>query len=145
PLPLWLVAQLPEPSIACVLLVALGIGLVLLSFTLLGDEGGAGQGLLGVFFLSGALLPCFLGPPVLSPELWSGVLLAISAVCFGLQRRGPAIAAGLAALFFRELAAPYVAVCLILAVGQRRYRELGYWALGLIAYGAFYYLHVRQV
>ena len=145
PLPVWLVAQLPDQSVACVLLVALGIVLVLLSFTLLGDEGGAAQGLLGVFFLGGALLPCFLGPPVLLSELWSGILLAISAVCFGLQRRGPAIAAGLAALFFRELAAPYVVVCLVLAVGERRYREIAYWSLGLIAYAVFYYLHVQQV
>ncbi len=145
PLPVWLIAKLPDQSVACVLLVALGIVLVLLSFTLLGDEGGAAQGLLGVFFLSGALLPCFVGPPVLLSELWSGVLLAISAVCFGLQRRGPAIAAGLAALFFRELAAPYVAVCLALTLSERRFRELGYWALGLIAYGVFYYLHVQQV
>jgi hypothetical protein len=145
PLPVWLVAQLPDQLVACVLLVALGMALVLLSFTLLSDEGGASQGLLGVVFLSGALLPCFLGPPVLLSELWSGVLLAISAVCFGLQRRCPAIAAGLAALFFRELAAPYVAVCLALTLSERRFRELGYWALGLIAYGVFYYLHVQQV
>jgi hypothetical protein len=98
-----------------------------------------------VFFLAGALLPCFLGPPVLLSELWSGVLLAISAVCFGLQRRNFGIVAGLAALFFRELAAPYVLVCLALALSERRYRELVYWSFGLVAYCVFYYLHVQHV
>jgi hypothetical protein len=34
--------------------------------------------MLAVLLLSGALLPCFLGEPVLLSELWSGVLVALS-------------------------------------------------------------------
>ena len=145
PLPVWLIAQLPQLLAANVVLAGLGLVLVLLAFTLVADEGSPAQGLLCVVFLSGALLPCFLGEPVLLSELWSGVLLAISAACFGLRRHGWGVLFGLAALFLRELAAPYVVVCLVLAAGELRYRELGAWALGLIAYAAFYVLHVQQV
>jgi len=51
----------------------------------------------------------------------------------------------MAALFFRELAAPYCVVCVILACGGRRYRELSLWGLGLVAYAAFFAAHVWQV
>lgn len=145
PLPVWLVAKLPDPLMANVLLVATGLGLVVMGFGLLADEGGLGQGMLAVLFLSGALLPCFLGEPVLLSELWSGVLVALSAVLFGRERRWAAIAIGLAALFARELAAPYVVVCLALAVYERRYRELAAWGVGLAAYAVFYGFHILEV
>ena len=75
--------------------------------------------------LSGALLPCVLGDLFVMPELWSGVLIALSAVLFGLKRPTGGVIAGLAALFFRELAAPYCVLCVVLAAGERRYREIG--------------------
>ena len=78
-------------------------------------------------------------------ELWSGVLMALSAVCFGINRPVAGVVAGVAALFFRELAAPYVLVCVALAAGDRRYRELALWAAGLAAYAIFFALHVAQV
>ncbi len=145
PLPVWLIAMLPEPLVANVLLVGVALMLVVLSFALLADEGGTAQGLVGVLLLSGALLPCFLGEPVLLSELWSGLFVALSAVCFARERRAVAIGIGLAALFFRELAAPYVLVCIAQAAWERRFRELGYWGLGLAAYAAFYAWHVSQV
>ena len=145
PLPVWLVAKLPEPLVANALLVATGLVRVVMGFALLADEGGLGQGMLGVLLLSGALLPSFLGEPVLLSELWSGVLVALSAVCFGRERRRAAIAVGLAALFVRELAAPYVLVCIALAAYERRYRELAAWAVGLAAYAVFYGFHILEV
>lgn len=145
PLPVRLIAALPEPLVANVLLVAVSLALVVLSFALLADEGGIMQGFAGVLLLSGALLPCFLGEPVLLSELWAGVLVALSAVCLARDHRLPGIAIGVGALFLRELAAPYVLVCLALTTYERRYRELGLWALGLTAYAAFYAWHVTQV
>jgi hypothetical protein len=145
PLPVLLIATLPEPLVANVLLVAVSLALVVLSFALLADEGGPLQGFAGVLLLSGALLPCFLGEPVLLSELWAGVLIALSAVCFARNRCNTGVLIGLAALFFRELAALYVLVCLALAVHQRRHRELGLWSLGLVAYAIFYAWHLGQV
>jgi hypothetical protein len=53
--------------------------------------------------------------------------------------------AGVAALFFRELAAPYVLVCIGLAASDRRWRELAWWTAGLAAYAVFFAVHVWHV
>jgi hypothetical protein len=145
PLPVWLVAKLPELAMANVALGLAGLVLVLLSFKLLADEGTVNQGIVGVLLLAGALLPCLLGELVLVSELWSGVLLAISAVCFGIKRPVAGVVAGMAALFFRELAAPYCVICVALAGVERRYRELALWGIGLAAYAIFFGLHVAEV
>lgn len=145
PLPVWLVGKMPQLEMANILLGLTGALLALLSFGLLADEGGVNQGILVVLLLVGAILPVWLGKLVLLPELWAGVLLAVSAVCFGSQRRWLGLAAGLAALVFRELAAPYCVLCFALAARERRWRELAVWGLGLVGYAGFYVVHVGQV
>ncbi|HEV3138627.1 MAG TPA: hypothetical protein VGZ26_12000 [Pirellulales bacterium] len=144
PLPVWLIGILPG-ALGQGLLGLLAVALLCLSFELLADRGGVKQGLLGVALLSGALLPCVLGDLFVMPELWSGVLIALSAVCFGLKRRVAGVIVGLAALFFRELAAPYCVLCFGMAVWERRYRESVWWLLGFAAYAVFLGLHVWQV
>jgi hypothetical protein len=131
PLPVWLIAKLPDLFTAKLLLGLGAATLVWLAFQLLVNEGALGDGLLGVALLSGALIPCLLGDLLVMPELWAGVLLALSAVCFGLERRTAGVLAGIAALFFRELAAPYVLVCLAMSAHERRWRELAGWGAGL--------------
>jgi len=145
PLPVWLVGHLPDSAMANVILALAGLVLVLLSFQLLADEGSVNQAIVGVLLLAGALLPSLLGDLMLLAELWSGVLLAISAVCFGLKRPTAGVVAGLAALFFRELAAPYCVLCVVLALWERRDRELALWGAGLAAYAVFFGLHAAQV
>ncbi len=145
PLPMWLIAALPDMLTAKAILALLCLTLVLLSFQLLTDEGSTAEGLFGVALLTGAVLPSVLGDLLVMPELWSGVLVALSAVCFGTKRRAAGVAAGVAALFFRELAAPYVLVCLGVTLYERRGRELVWWTAGLVAYAVFVTLHVRNV
>jgi hypothetical protein len=145
PLPVWLLAVLPDLGIGNAILGACGLVLVCLSFSVLAEEGSLRSALLGVLLLSGALLPCLLGDLVVMSELWSGVLVALSAACFAKGRATAGVLAGISALFFRELAAPYVLVCMALAVSGRRYRELGTWCVGLAAYAVFFDIHVWQV
>ncbi|MGD9644126.1 MAG: hypothetical protein AB7U73_00410 [Pirellulales bacterium] len=145
PLPMWLIAQLPDVDAAKAVLGLSSLVLVWLAFRLVAEESSVGEGLLCVVLLSGALLPCILGNLLVMPELWSGLLIALSVVCFGLRFRGWGVAAGLAALFFRELAAPYVLICIGLAAYERRGRELGCWVAGLAAYGLFLVAHVSHV
>ncbi len=144
PLPVWLIGVLPD-SLGQGLLGLLALSLLCLSFELLADQCGVKQALLGVVLLSGALLPCILGDLFVMPELWSGLLIAISAVCFGLKRPSAGVIAGLAALFFRELAAPYCLLCLGLAVWERRYRESAWWLVGFTAYAVYFGLHAWSV
>jgi hypothetical protein len=145
PWPVALIAALPEMALAKAILGGLGVVLICLSFQLLAVEAGIKQALFGVGLLTGALMPCVLGDLCVLSELWSGVLIALSAVCFGLQRRGMGVLAGIAALFFRELAAPYCLACMALNSQERRWKEVGLWAVGLALYAVFYALHVRQV
>jgi len=145
PLPVWLIGILPDIMAANAILGAAGIVLVCLSFHLLACEAGLGAAYLAVALLSGALLPCLLGDLAVMSELWCGVFIALSAVCFGVQRPTAGVLAGMAAVFFRELAAPYCVLCVVLAVGDRRYRELALWGLGLVAYALFFAAHVWQV
>jgi hypothetical protein len=55
------------------------------------------------------------------------------------------LAAGLAALFFRELALPYCGVACLLAAWNRRWLEAAAWAAGIAAFFAFFAWHVGQV
>lgn len=145
PLPVWGIGLLPDISLARGLLGLLGLTLICLSFKWLADEDNVNEGLLAVLLLSGALLPCVLGDLVVMSELWAGVLIALSAVGFGLERRNLGIAAGIAALFLRELSAPFCLLCVLLALSERRYRELAYWTIGLAAYAVYFALHTWQV
>ena len=145
PLPVRLVALVPDARLAMALLAALSLVLVWASFALLVNEAGLRTALLPVVLLSGAILPCLLDNLVVMSELWSGVLIALSAALFGIRRPAEGVVAGIAALVFRELAAPYVLVCLALALHERRYRELACWGVGLAAYAVYLAAHVYQV
>jgi hypothetical protein len=101
--------------------------------------------LIGVLAQIGVLC-VVLAPAIrLQTEAWAGILIAISALAYTRQRWYIAAAVGITALFVRELAAPYCAVCALLAVRDRRVRELIIWALGGVAYAIFYGWHVLQV
>ena len=145
PLPVTLIAALPELAMAKVLLGLACAALVWLTFTFVADNASLAEGLFAAVLLLGALLPCLIGELLVMPELWSGVFVALSAVCLALGRRGWGVACGVVALFFRELAAPYVMVCMALALAARRPRELAGWLLGLAAYGVFYANHLAHV
>jgi hypothetical protein len=79
------------------------------------------------------------------PELWSGVLIGLSVCAYGTSRPRLGVAAGLAALFFRELAAPYCALCLALALWRRQRAEAALWLAGLAAYAVFFAAHANAV
>jgi hypothetical protein len=144
-LPMWLVARTPDPRLAQALLGAAALAVLLLGFDVMARESGVAQALLGGLALVGALLPCYLGDLHVAPELWSGVLIALSACGYVTDRRWLGVADGVAAIFFRELAAPWCLVCLVLAARERRWRELAAWAVGLAAYATWYALHVHTV
>ena len=93
----------------------------------------------------GAVLPCVLDELYVMHELWAGVLIALSVLAYGLRRNGWGIALGFAALVVRELAAPYCVVCCLIALNERRWREVSAWGAAAVAYGIWYAAHVAQV
>ncbi len=145
PLPVWLIGVLPDDAIGKVLLGAAAIGLILLAFSLAAREGTTAQGYGGTVLLIGALLPIALGDLFVMPELWSGVLVALSVAAYGCQRSRLGTLGGLAALFVRELAAPYCLVCFVMALVQRRRGETLAWLGGFAGYALYYAVHIAHV
>lgn len=78
-------------------------------------------------------------------EAWAGALIGLSVCAFALERRPIGVGLALAALFVRELTAPYCVACTIVALLERRWREVSAWAVGALAYAAYYAWHVAQV
>lgn len=78
-------------------------------------------------------------------EIWAGALVGLSVAAFGARLGGLGVALGLAALFVRELAAPYCVVCVALAARRQDWRHCAVWLGGGIAYAAYYAWHVTQV
>ncbi len=137
--------MLPDKTLGQALLGGACLLLVLFSFGWLCREAGTRAALGAMVLLSGALLPIALDELFVMPELWAGVLVALSIAAYAQDRPRWGIAAGLAAILFRELAAPYCLLCVVLAARRRRGKELAVWLAGFVVYGLFYALHVRHV
>jgi hypothetical protein len=145
PLPVGLIGWLPNPTFGKAVLVGLAILAACLAFSWLSQEAGSAGTALGMALLGGALLPCALGNLFVMPVLWSGVCIALSLAALGTNRTVLGVAAGIAALFLRELAAPYCLICFGMALGQRRRAEAAGWLAGFAAYAIYYAAHVAQV
>jgi hypothetical protein len=144
PLPMWLIAVLPEGA-GQGLLALIAAGVLMVAGHLVATAAGLRCAITAMIFLTGALMPAVLAGPCLMTEVWCGVLLAASLVCYGLERRGAAVGCGVAALFVRELAAPYCLVCGLIAIRERRWPEVAGWSAGAIAYAVFYAWHLSNV
>ena len=78
-------------------------------------------------------------------ESWAGTLIVLSVCAYDLDLRRLGMAAGLLALFFRELALPYVVIVALFAWWQGRRRETVAWGTGLALYGLYLWLHFLAV
>lgn len=144
------------PTLACFLggLPSAEIGkwtlAVLASLTLaiwlpvLNKDGGFCMALLGGCFLLGMIVSCFAGSAFLFHELWAGILIAFS---LGVHRhnRPLSIAAGLLALFIRELSLPFTVVMLVMAYKEKRRGETIAWLIGIAAFFLFLAAHATIV
>jgi len=147
PAPMWLMGWMPSLLMGKVLLGGLAGLLLLWAFEALAREreGRVGLPLATALLLTGPLLPCVLDELFVMPVLWAGVLIGLSACAYGTGRPGWGVAFGLAALFLRELAMPYVAVAVGLALWNRRWREVTAWGAGLGVFALCYGLHLTHV
>jgi hypothetical protein len=147
PLPMWLVGKLPAVVLGKVLLCGLALAVLLMAFAAASRQEPNICRLAAplVVLLIGALLPCLLGNLFVMPVLWAGTLIALSIAAYGVDLPALGVAAGLAAVFFRELALPYALLAAGLAWRQRRRRELLAWLAGLAAWAVFFGLHCWQV
>ncbi len=142
----WLLAAFPSPRWAQALLVLLALIVLALAYSSACDQGGVVRAGVLVLLMAGTFLWCIDGDAFFAQELWAGVLIALSVFAYQHKKLLPlAVGAGLAALFLRELAMPYVLVALALAVRERRWRETAAWCAGVAVFFAFFAWHAWQV
>jgi hypothetical protein len=145
PLHLELIAQLADADRARGVLATLALAAVALSSLALVRTYGVAlaplQFALLVIPLSAALVPV----GYLFSEMWAGVLIAISIACYSLHWRRTGLAAAFAGLFLRELALPYVGLCLIFSLCERRRAECWLWLAGAGAWVLYFALHYAAV
>jgi hypothetical protein len=138
PLYAWLFAAFPSPLFGQGLLLALALVVVLWTYTLMRAEGIVTAAAAAIF--QGTVFAAA-GTVYFSTELWAGVLIALSAAAYARRRTAVGFAAAISALFFRELALPWCAVCFL----QASKRERLAWAVGLVAWGGYFALHASRV
>jgi len=99
----------------------------------------------GSLFVINAALPAAAAPSVFFAEIWVGLLIALSAVAYAKDKRIEGVLWGVAALFVRELTAPYCIVATLIAVRDKRWREVAAWSAGIAVYGLFFAMHAWRV
>jgi len=135
--------QIATEPVSRWVLAALAAGAMLLATLATNRAGGPG---LVQFVVTGlAVSECFLFNLDfhLYPEVWAGVLLVISVSAYEFDCWPAAVAAGLPALFYRELAMPYVLVSLAFALRRKRRAEVLAWLVGLALWAFYFLMHAQ--
>ena len=141
----WVIAVFPNARWGQSLIAAISLVVVVLAYSTIRSRAGIVRALVCSALLTGCLAWCVKGDTFFYTEVWAGALIALSALAYGVGQRALGAVAGLAALFFRELALPYCIVSLLLAGWERNRRESLFWIIGLAVYGVFMIWHVLQV
>jgi hypothetical protein len=141
----WLLGALPNDAWGRAVLIFLGFAALALNCWADQRELGLMRAVAAGLFFGGTAKWCLDPDGIYSQELWASMLIAVSLGAYGLGWRFAGVAAGLLALFFRELALPYCLLAASLAVWHRRRGEAAAWGIGLIAYGLFLVWHASEV
>lgn len=141
--PAWLELLALFPSIAWAQALLMGVALVSL-FLAYGMVRKSGNSFLALAAVLGILpsIALIAGPHgVVLTEVVAGLLILFSIVSYGNDRWVAGLLAALAALFVRELTAPYILICIAFAVYRKNRRELAGWTIGLLAYCVYFEWH----
>ncbi|MDP9057637.1 MAG: hypothetical protein M3N34_10020 [Pseudomonadota bacterium] len=76
-------------------------------------------------------------------EVWAALLMALSLLLYRSDRWAPSIALAFAACVLRELAAPFILAMGAAALIERRWAQALAWTLALVAFAAFYAVHLH--
>jgi hypothetical protein len=142
PLYLELVAHVPNAT-----RVGLGlIGVLLLFGTAQAlSHVATGAWITALMFQIGVVAALWKPELLTMPEPLAGALITLSVLVTLRHWPGTSVLLGTAALFVRELAAPYVAIRFVLALSRREWREALGWALGVVGYALYFGWHGTQV
>jgi len=101
--------------------------------------------MLGPLLVINAALPAAAAQSVPFFEVWAGLLIALSALAYANEKHIEGALWGTIALFFRELAAPYCVLATLIAIREKRWREVATWCAGGVLYGALFAFHAWRV
>lgn len=141
----WLTSRLPSLAVASFLLGLGALAALLAAARMVAASAGRATAYGALAALIASLIACVIPAAVLFSEVVAGVLILASASAYGLKRPAAGFVLALAALFIRELAAPYVVVCGLLALHERRLAEAGAWLAGLAAFAVYFFWHSGMV
>jgi hypothetical protein len=145
PLYAWFLGALPTTVIGRTLL-SIGAVLTIASATRLALRmGDALMAVIAFWMVTGAVWPCFMRAGLTALETSTAVFITLSFFAYADDFFLTGVMLALIALFIRELAAPYVMVCILLAIAGKRWRELLAWAVGLLFYSGYFTYHVAHV
>lgn len=145
PLHLASLAAPPSPVWMRIPLIGLAATAVLLALVMMAGAATPALAMTQGVLMAGALLACFVEPGIFLVEAWAGLMIVLSIEAYAFGWRKPAVAAGLLALFLRELALLYVLISAFLAFREKRWKELIVWVLGLTGYCAYFGAHAVMV
>lgn len=141
----WFLGRTTGDELGRWLLMVGVVTVIVLGYRDLVTDCGLVPGSVGGVLLVGATAWGFGGQTFLFTELWAAMLITLSIVSLRRGWTAVGVAAGLVAVFYRELAVPYAAVALGLAAWRGRRREAAAWGLGLLAYAAFFAWHASVI
>jgi hypothetical protein len=141
----WMIGKLPSIGWGQVL-AALCAGIaIVLAYGVMEKECGRWQAAVVALLLTGAFLWCLDGDAFLAQELWAGIIILISVLAYAQGWWWIGVPLGVLALLFRELALPYCAIAIGVAVWKGRRKELALWGVGIAIYAVCLALHAVQV
>jgi hypothetical protein len=123
------------------LLAAVALAGLILSYAVARRDGGIVPAVLVLVAVGGSLGGLASPSSVVFSEVAAGTVMLFSVAAYAMGWRWAGLIAGLAALFLRELAAPYVVVAAVLALRERRWGEVLAWAVGGLAYAGYFGWH----
>jgi hypothetical protein len=141
----WLIAALSPRGAHLLILVLVAATIVAWAVYLARILSPCRAWVAGGILIAFGLLPATIEPAVWLTETWGGVLIALSLALRDTGRWLPSVAAALAAVFFRELALPYlVAMGVLAAVTGHRREALG-WVTAVFVFLIAFLCHAQAV
>ena len=141
----WSLSLLPSNAWAQVMFVLITLATAAAACRLVFREmGWIAAGALSIILIL-ALGTCMVPQAVVFSEFIAGVLMLLSASCYGLKLPYLGLAAAVVGLFVRELVGPYVLLCVCFAWREKRPGELKAWAVALAGYAVYFLWHYYRV
>jgi len=140
-----LLGTLPSPEAGQVIVILLSFFSLWVWVDVATERMSFPRAALGVIPLAGSAVYSFIAIIFVMHELWAGILISISLLAHGKGWRKLSVAAGIAALFIRELVLPFVAVMFFASLADRNRKEAVAWLLGALAFFSVLAVHSIQV